>query len=363
MLATRTAPTRLLSLLAAVATTAAVVPTPVRAAGTHATTVDGPTSVLGLEGDNEKAAAALTDALRKAFADRGMSGGQEVSLLEIRLTMGCENEEPACLADAGKSLQVRHLVYGHLDKAGKDYRLDICILDVETASVQAQSTIPIAAADLAPDRIDAQARRIVSSLLPGGEAPAPATAPGEAADAETEPVADEPPRRKSDSELVWGRHKPTPAWKWAGFGTSLGLAVAATGLSIGFFVKTKSLEDDVDRLAKDSIQDNNPLNDVHPTREDRCEFAAEDNIPGATDPNAVRNAGITEACDLGRQFAAANTATVVLAGVAGVSTVVFTVLLFVQRKKGQTAWQRRGIHLGGAPTAHGGFVMAGGMKF
>src|SRR5688572_7237101 len=56
--------------------------------------VDEPASVLGLESEDAAAGEALTKSLRKAFAKRGLAGGQEMSLSELRLTMGCSGDDP-----------------------------------------------------------------------------------------------------------------------------------------------------------------------------------------------------------------------------------------------------------------------------
>src|SRR5688572_11569947 len=91
-----------------------------------AAVVDAPASVLGLEGSDGKAADALTEALRKAFNARGYGGGEEMSLSELRLTMGCEKNDDACLAQGGESLGVRRLIYGEPKPAGGgDYMLDL----------------------------------------------------------------------------------------------------------------------------------------------------------------------------------------------------------------------------------------------
>src|SRR5262245_26901882 len=79
---------------------------------------DEPASVLGLESDDGNAGEALTKALRKAFAKRGLAGGQEMSLSELRLTMGCSGDDPKCLAEGGKAIEVQRLVYGTLKKTG-----------------------------------------------------------------------------------------------------------------------------------------------------------------------------------------------------------------------------------------------------
>jgi hypothetical protein len=144
------------------------VPRPALVATHHAEVFEN-ASVLGLEGEDTKAAETLTAALRKAFAERGYSGGEEISLAELRLSMGCESNEESCLAEGGDALGVSHLIYGSLKGGGPDYELKVTILNVSEGMVERETTVPVSKKDLAPDRIDAKATDIVNTLLPGEE--------------------------------------------------------------------------------------------------------------------------------------------------------------------------------------------------
>ncbi|MCA9711915.1 MAG: hypothetical protein KDK70_39120, partial [Myxococcales bacterium] len=48
-----------------------------------------PAAVLGLDAEEVTVGARLTRALRTAFAARGLGGGQEAGLPELRLALGC----------------------------------------------------------------------------------------------------------------------------------------------------------------------------------------------------------------------------------------------------------------------------------
>jgi hypothetical protein len=120
-LAGMTKPTRRLSspLLAGVTAAALVTcwltPTPAVAAALQGASAKA--SVLSLEGDDPAKAVGLSKALQSEFTRRGFSGGREMSLAELKLTMGCdEPPSAACLASGGKTLGVDRMIYGTLTK-------------------------------------------------------------------------------------------------------------------------------------------------------------------------------------------------------------------------------------------------------
>src|SRR5690606_1959773 len=127
--------------LSAVTLVAATITTITPIASAHAATpvgsiralasVAGDGTVLDLEGDDDAKAAALTRALRGQFAARGVGGGKEMSAIELKLTMGCDDPPaPACMASGGKTLGVKQMVYGTLKKAGAGFAVDLVLLDV-----------------------------------------------------------------------------------------------------------------------------------------------------------------------------------------------------------------------------------------
>ena len=322
-------------------------------------------AVLTLDGDDAASAEKLSEALRRAFAKRGLSGSHELSLVELRLTMGCDNDEPSCLAQGGKTLGVRRIVYGYLRSSGSGYQVDVRILEVDASTIDRNAEISITKADLAPNKIDDTATRIVNNLLPGEDTdalpprvstPAEYTEPGEPID-----EVQKPPRERN----VWvGLEKPTPGWKWAGFGVSLGLAVAS-GVTLAVLAsELNKSEQALQDAADESLTDGNPANDIdRSVTPDLC-AAATANTPTEDAPNAVRNAKMTRICNRGSGLSAGTYAAGAGLAVFGVSTLIFTGLLFIHRNKpGALAMKRRGVTFGAGPTMDGGVSVAGSMKF
>jgi hypothetical protein len=98
--------------------------------------------VLTLEGDDPPRTNALSKALQTEFAARGVGGGRDMSLSELKLTMGCD-EPPsvACLSGGGKTLGVERMIYGTLTKTrGGAYTLNLSLMDVASSSVRRSST-------------------------------------------------------------------------------------------------------------------------------------------------------------------------------------------------------------------------------
>jgi len=344
--------------------------------------VEEPASVLGLESDDAAAGEALTKALRKAFAKRGYSGGQEMSLVELRLTMGCSGDDPKCLSEGGKAIEVRRLIYGHLKKTGGGgYQLHLLMLSVGDATVEKETNRPLSAADLSRDKIDATATGLVNSLLPqeSDDEPLPATGPKVDQPPVDDTTGTRPQPRQRDRKYKWGLDKPVPRWKAIGLGVSASLFVVSLGTAIGLTVATRTtLRDKLVREANASLTDTledgvtpNPANDVDPTVvSDICGEATstpetEDNpdTPG-DDRTFVKNKKITKVCNVAKgvergQFVAwAGTA------VFGVSTIVFSVLMFVKKNDSPAAAAavRHRLRLGAMPTRDG-FRVGGGFRF
>lgn len=348
---------------------------------THA--VDEPASVLGLESEDTSAGEALTKALRKAFTKRGYGGGQEMSLVELRLTMGCSGDDPKCLSEGGKAIEVRRLIYGHLKKTGGGgYSLSLTMLNVADATVEKETTNrPLSAADLSRDKIDATATAIVSSMLPQETTDEPTPEIGPTTDEpSTDPQPDQPqPRQSRDGKYIWGLDKPVPKWKAAGLGVSAGLFVVSLGAAIGLTIATKTtlrdrLVDEANASLEDTLEDGvtpNEANDVDPTIVSDICGEAKSTPETMDDPSTpdderkfVKNKKITKVCNVARgvergQFAA-------WAGVAvfGVSTIVFSVLLFVRKNDSAAAAAayRHKLQLGAMPTSNG-FRIGAGFKF
>jgi hypothetical protein len=343
---------------------------------------EAPASVLGLDGEGKegnKDANNLTNALRKAFANRGLSGGEEISLEEMRLTMGCSNDEVACLSEGGKTLGVRRLVFGYLEPSGGgSYQLQIQILDVESGQIEAKTTVAIAKGDLASGDIDAKATAIVNELMPAentdSDLPPRADPLMPQTDPQVEEPVDEPPPPK-EGGVYFGLERPTPRWKWAGFGTTLGLTVLAGGTFIGTGVwltmKNGGFRRELLDAADASLTDTNPLNNVDSTLPEAinlCDYARDRPTNEAGDPlgqpGQVRNSAVVAVCNKGDAIRKVHVATGIGTAVFGVATLVFTGLLLIhKRKPGANAMLRHGVHLGMGPTSDGGLTVAGGLRF
>lgn len=324
---------------------------------------DAPASVLGLDGDDSKAAQDLTVALRGAFKQRGLSGGEEISLLEMRMTMGCENLEPGCMAEGGAAIGVERLIYGTLMPQGPgNYQLELEILDVTSKVVEAQTSEKVTAEDLEPDRIDAKALAIVNGLLGSEEDDetvpgAVTTLPLEADPGESDPVVDDEPR---ESKYWFGRDKNGPTWKRAGLGVGIGLAVAGLGVGIGLGLQVKPAEDEVGKrvLETDSIAGTAIPPENRGSVDQICDKALSE-----PEPNKVFNKEVGEACLRGRGFNTGANVGWAVFGVGMATTIAFTVLLLVHKKQpGMETARRHQLRLGVAPT-RGGMSFGSSFKF
>ncbi|MBL8943513.1 MAG: hypothetical protein JNK45_10210 [Myxococcales bacterium] len=349
-------------------------------------------SLLGLESDDAAAGAALTKALRKAAAKRGLGGGPEMSLVEMRLTMGCETNSEACLAEGGKAIEVRQLIYGELRKSSGGYKVQLYLLDVGSAGIASNTTVPLSAADLSPDKIDATAAKVIQSLLPKetDDEPLPATTDTPVVpetQPETTPEPDKPPRQK---KYEWGREKPAPRWKKIGLGVTAGVGGAAliAGVVMAALLRTKlrddlfeavdkSQDDDGDGVLDAADMDDpdtekneaNVANNIYRSDSDLCEtarFKPNPNAPTAEERNAVRNAAVTGVCNRADGIEKAQFAAFGAGAVLGVAAIAFTVLLFVHKRKGSegaAALLRHDFKLSAAPTFRGGAQMGIGFRF
>lgn len=353
---------------------------------------EAPASVLGLDyepkpkGSKESkeskesrtAARDMTLALRKAFANRGLSGGEEIDLEELRQTMGCSSDEVECLAAGGKALGVRRLVFGYLKPAGGgNYQLDIQILEVEAGQLTAQAAVAVSKAELAADQIDAKAAAVVNQLLP------PEKVDSEIPDRpdplpETDTTQDEPmeePKPTKDGKVYFGLEKPTPGWKWGAFGTSLGLTVLAGGATIGMAVYLSAenigFRKKLLAAANESLTDSNANNDIDPMSPETislCDLARARPTDASGNPlgmeGQVRNSKVAKVCNDGDQVKNIQIGTGVGTAVAGLATLVFTGVLFIHRRKpAANAMLRHGVTLGVGRTSGGGLSVAGGMRF
>ncbi len=357
---------------------ALALPAPARAANFADLHVEGAPTVLGIEKTNdadEQAAFDLTEVLRAEMEKQGKGGGADLSLLELRLTMGCDGNEPACLAEGGKTMDASELIYGSVVGTPEGYRVQLSRLDVGTQEVVGSVDRTVDEAKFSSlENLEGLAKELVDEIY--GKAPPPAPVP---ADAELPPESateegpqDEPgePDTKAKaktSNLVWGKDPDPPKWKYVGLGVSAGLAAASLGTAIGTTIAigpNGSVRRDLNEAADDSLTDMSTSNDVDRQEvDDVCQFAREEINP-VQEPGAVRNADVTQVCDRGDALATTATATWITSGVFLVSTAVFTTLLFVRKddRAAQTLRHHQ-VAVGGAPTRDGGMMFGGKFSF
>lgn len=328
-------------------------------------TAAAPTSVLGLEAADEAKGVALTDALRSEFQSRGVGGGQNMSLVELRLTMGCD--EPAsieCLSEGGKSLGVSHLVYGSLT----DSQLKLTMLNVETRAVERSVAVDVTPADLEPGAVAATAKRAADQMLGAAtatddELPSKPKTPGPEDGAEG-PDEVEKPKKQRQSNLEWGKHSPVKKWKKTGLWVSVGFGVASLGTAIGTTVAyTGPIRKELDDAVAASRDDDKNSNDIDAgTTAQVCEQARAE---PEGEPGTVTNASVTTVCNKGDAVALTATISWAVFGVSLAAIALFTTLHFVRKKETGAAarLRERGVHFGVAPTPRGGVSLGGGFRF
>lgn len=322
---------------------------PAQAAGPPA----GKASVLTLEGDDTARATALSKALAAEFAARGVGGGREMSLAELKLTMGCD-EPPslACLSSGGKTLGLDSMIYGSLAKTKTGaFALKLSVMEVGSSTVSQSVNTELSADAVSDANVRTTAKDIVTQVL-GPEAKA-------VAEPDSEPVVEAP--RDEKSKLVWGRHDAAK-WKKAGLAASAALTVVSLGVAIGTYMVIRpggKLKKDLVDAANRSPMDDNPGNDINPySKNDLC-AEARSQVSGG-----VKNGEMVKICNKADGLATAATAGFIATGIFAASTVVFTTLLFVHRDKpGVAKMQKHGLTLGAMPLRGGGAIVGGVVRF
>jgi hypothetical protein len=345
---------RLSSSLLAVATSVALLTGAVAPA--HAAPV-GKASVLTLEGDDAPRTNALSKALQTEFAARGVGGGRDMSLSELKLTMGCD-EPPsvACLSGGGKTLGVERMIYGTLTKTrGGAYALNLSLMDVASSTVQKIVNAELSAGALADGAVQATAADLVLQML-GPVEVAPAAVP-----AGPEPEAKPEPEPEGSGKLVWGRYN-APTWKKAALGASAGLTVVSLAVGIGTYVMIKpdgKLYKDLVAAGEKSLSDKSDTNNVNPNMDGDMCAAARKSVGGG-----VANGEMSKICNKADALASTATAAFIATGVFAAATVAFATLLFVHKDKpGVARLQRHGVTMGMAPVRGGGVMFGGSLRF
>ncbi len=313
-------------------------------------------SVLTLESDDPGKAQALSKALQSEFAARGVGGGRDMSLAELKLTMGCdEPPSAACLGSGGKSLGIDRMIYGSLTRAKSGgYTLNLSVMEVGTTSITKTVNTELGADALTGAAVQSTAKDIVTQVL-GPEATTAEPDTATPADGAVE----EPGPQKS-GKLVWGRYD-APKWKKAGLAVSAVLTVASLGLAVGTWIVARpggKIESDVRAAGARSLMDKDASNNVSPYMEGSLCKAARGT--GGT----PKNQEMADLCDKGDGMATAATAGAIATGIFAASTVVFTTLLFVHKDKpGVARLQKHGLSLGAMPLRAGGVMVGGVVRF
>jgi hypothetical protein len=319
----------------------------------------GKASVLTLEGDDAPRTNALSKSLQSEFAARGVGGGRDMSLGELKLTMGCD-EPPsvACLSGGGKTLGVDRMIYGTLTKTrGGAYSLNLSLMDVATATVQKVVNAELSAGALAEGAVQATAADLVTQMLGPVE-----TVPAEVVPAPG-PDDNKPETQPQDNnkKWIWGRYD-APVWKKAALGASAGLLVVSLAVGIGTWVQIKpngKLYDDLVAAGKTSLTDKSDTNDVNPNMNGDMCTAARRSIKGG-----VVNGDMAKICNKADGLASAATGAFVATGVFAVSTAAFATLLFLHKNKpGVARLQRHGVTMGMTPMRGGGAMIGGSLRF
>ncbi|GEM_PF-1162264 len=330
----------------------------------QAGTLDQKTTFLGVEGEGTQVSN-LADALRWELTQRGRDDGRNMSLDELRLTMGCSGEDVPCFAEGGKTLGSEELVYGSMTSYGKGFKVDLKLVVVSTGEVKREIERDLSAGDLADAALANTASDLLDALYeavasPEDQPPAPSV---------DEPFTDLEPETEGPKEpgaLIWGPYQPRAKWKYAGVGVMAGLTVGALGAGIGLIVAAGpngKTREDLLAAAAASLEDDRPSNDVNPNSDqDLCALAQ--TPPDPNMPSQVTNAAVTEVCVRAERLADGATASFAVAGVFAVGTAAFTTLLFVHRDSSVTAKLREHqVLLSGSPLHGGGFMLGGSAKF
>ncbi len=349
-------PMRMSSSLLAVVTSVALMTGAVAPA--HAAPA-GKASVLTLEGDDPAKTSGLSKALQSEFAARGVGGGRDMSLAELKLTMGCD-EPPsvACLSGGGKTLGVDRMIYGTLTKTrGGAYSLNLSLMNVSTATVEKIVNAELAEGALAAGTVQNTATDLVTQMLGPVESATPEVVPDGPA-----PEAGPVTGPKENGKLVWGKYD-APVWKKAALGASAGLLVVSLAVGIGTWVQIKpngKLYKDLVAAGEKSLgDDGSGTNNVTPyMKGDMCADARQA-VKGG-----VKNGEMTKICNKADGLASAATGAFVATGVFAAATVVFATLLFVHKNKpGVARLQRHNVTMGMAPMRGGGAMFGGSLRF
>lgn len=322
--------------------------------------VEEVTTFLGLEGEGDEVTA-LSDALRWELAQRGLDDGRTMTLAELKLTMGCGEEDVPCFAEGGKALETQAMIYGSMTKYGDGFKVELALLDVNTGELRNELSRQLGAAEVGGDALATTAKGLIEELYNPTAEETPEEVPVE--ETPEEEVVEEPAQ---EGDLVWGPYSPRPTWKYVGVGAMGALTLASLGTAIGATVAigpNGPVRRDLLAAAEASLQDNSDSNDIDPnTQGDLCAIALQ--APDPNEPNRVINKSVGDVCKRADTIAGVATAGWIATGLFAIGTAAFTTLLFVHKEKPAAAkLLEHDLQLGGAPLLEGGFVLGGSLRF
>jgi hypothetical protein len=134
-------------------------------------------AVLGVEPIDvpEALAQQLTDALRqRAAGTPGIRAVQGKDLIEIKMVFGCDQEQPVCMAQAGRTLGADKLLYGTLRKAGRggaQVAVSLKLLDVKAGTVEHSVAETVGKKELAAGNVMGTAAKWFAELVPAEAKP------------------------------------------------------------------------------------------------------------------------------------------------------------------------------------------------
>ena len=133
--------------LIALALTAFILTVTLAAGAAQAGPDEPATAVLGLETQDvaPRLADEIADLLRQNVAsshDLRLGAGRD--LVELKLVFSCADEGSACMAQAGKSLNVDRLIYGSIKRSGDSYAVWLKLFDVKREKIESwvSETVP-----------------------------------------------------------------------------------------------------------------------------------------------------------------------------------------------------------------------------
>lgn len=134
-------------------------------------------AVLGLEvidqngtptAADTQVAKELSDGLRaRAKAGTGayqLAPGSDKELIDQKLLNNCDNEAPSCMSAIGSQLGAEILMYGRLEKQGKQYQVTLKVLDVGRKAVLKSSSDMIPSGDAGGAPLQGWAKKMYARL-------------------------------------------------------------------------------------------------------------------------------------------------------------------------------------------------------